>query len=282
MAGPLTPEQAREVEARIKVGARRNAYGRKFFPATYGPIGFGKQSITYDKLTEMSAGSIDFGWVPEAWPEDATLLTRTTLKVPVLYRKWTINARDLESSRTTGTPLDMQAIDAATYKVVLKENAYLIQGYAADGSNYDVNGLYQAAGNTASGGDFGTATNVPSTIAAGGAALMADNIYPPYNLGLHPTQYNELFNLFSSTGISSKEYLANIGIIDQIIPSPDLTAGTGLMVQATPGSFDLAIGVDYSHKEVADPLTGNMKGFVYVCEVPRFWDANAVCTLTSI
>lgn len=279
----FTREQLYDIDDQIRMAMRKSAYGRKFFAGMErGPLGFGVQSVTYRLLTEMADAEIAFTWSPEDWAEDRPYSAETVIKMPILHHVFSLNGRDIASAARQGTPLDTQGISGSTYKVALKENAYLMQGYTADGTNYDVSGLYQAAGNTKAGAGFDTATNVPITIAGVLDVMTTDDIMPPYTFGLYNTQYSELLLLFANTGISAKEYLGNIGVPGAIYIAQDLTAGTGIATHAAPGCMDLSIGVEYGHIEETKKLSGNVKGLVYVIEVPRIWDSNCICTITGI
>lgn len=280
---PVTPEQYKYIDEAVKIAARQAMVGRRLLPV-YGPLGFGKDAVTYDKLTEVSNAQINLAW-KVAFSEDIVNLTRTTLPVPVLSKAFRINRRSLEASRTVGTPLDVATAKSAAYKVALLEDQLIILGYAADGSNYDIKGLYNAANNDySSAADWGTASNIVTSINGAINLLINDNIYPPYNLVLNPTQWSEAGVLISNTGISYRQWIRET-IGGEIFVTPTITAGTGMMLAAGDrGFFDLAVGVDLTTElEQLDLSKGrDLFGLVYECVVPRIWETNAICKLSSI
>ncbi len=285
MDAPITDEQYKEIDGAVKLSARQAMIGRRLMPI-YGPLGFGKQSVTFDVVTEVGDAEVNFAWRPGA-SEDIVNLTRTTKAIPVIQKAFRINARSLASSRTVGTPIDTVTARSAAYKVAKQEDAIILDGYAADGSNYDVDGLYQAAGNTeGTAEDFGTATNGVAKMGLAMAVMRTDSIFPPYNVVLHPTQYGEIVNhVLTNTAVLERVVMEQQIGGGVILESPSLTAATGLMLAAGDrGYFDLAVGVDITTEveELSLREGRDLFGVVYECLVPRIWETNGVCTLTSI
>jgi len=279
---PLTTEQAKFIDERIAVAARQVLVGRKLAPVR-GPVGLGVQLYSYDKLSEMSAAQVDFLF--SALSKDTINLTRLNVPIPVLHKEFQIDRRDLESSRRMGTPLDSSAAEAAAYKVGLQEDTLLIEGYAPDGTNYRIQGFYQAAGNDYSTAkDFGTATNIPDAINGAISLLIADGVYPPYNILLHPTQWGETNVLIANTGRSYREWIRE-AVGGEVYVSPAITTGTGLMCAGqNAGFFEIVVGQDLTTELELQPLSlgGSLFGRVYECLVPIVKDSNALCKLSSI
>ena len=273
-------EWYRKIKEEVVITARKQNIARKIIP-TRGPIGgIGIQQFSYDVLSEVSDAVLT--WNFESESEDIVNFTRTNVNIPILHKEFQINRRDLESSRQFGTPLNTIAANSAAYKVTNLENELVILGYSSDGTNYDINGLYNAAGNSVTGSDFGTAGNALSTVADAMAALMDDNIYPPYNLVLHPTQYAELQASIYTGGVSEFDKVkAMIG--GDIFVTPFITAGTGMLL-ARPEArfFELVIAKDLTVETEVLPKTKNLWGIVYEAVVPVVYDSNAICKLTSI
>ena len=185
---PLTTEQGAYIKERAVFAARRAFVGRKLFGSAIRKIDSGAQTFGYDTLTEASNASLDFSW-PGRESQDIVNLARTTVGIPNLHKEFEINKLDLASSRMTGTPVNTSTAESSAYKVALLEDTTLILGYSADGTNYDINGLYNAAGNSeATALDYGTGANIVTSINNTITLLLNDNIMPPYNLTLNPAQ----------------------------------------------------------------------------------------------
>jgi uncharacterized linocin/CFP29 family protein len=250
----------------------------------YGPLGFGKEAIAHDVLTEVADAQIDVAWKVDA-SEDIVDLSRTTLPVVVVKKGFRVNRRSLAASRTYGTPLDTANAKSAAYKVAKKEDELILDGYAADGSTYDIKGLYQKAGNSDTGSSFGTSGQGIDSLNAAMALLLADNIYPPYHMVLNPTQYMEMHNELSSTAVLEIDVLRRMLGGGEVFVTPAQTAGTGMVLAAGDrGYFDLAVGVDITTEVEVLPLNKgrDLYGIVYECVVPRVWETNAICKMTAI
>jgi uncharacterized linocin/CFP29 family protein len=282
MDSPISEEQYKLLDSKVYAAARKILIGRQLIPF-YGPLGLGVQQVSHDVLTEMADAIMSFVFQTES--QDIINLTRTNLKVPVLSKEFEIDRRDIESSRRYGTPLDLSAAGSAAYKVALLEDDLIINGYAADGTNLDINGLYNAAGNDYSTTkDFGTAGNALAAVAGAMDLLMADSIFPPYNMVLNPTQFMEAKAHELSTGSGRIELDVVKELIGgNIFATPTMAAAKGMLL-ATPNDmfFDLAVAQDLTTETEILPKTKNLYGRVFECVVPRIKDSNAICKLSSI
>jgi uncharacterized linocin/CFP29 family protein len=280
----LTTEQGQFINAQVVEAARRKFKGRLLFGGAIRKIDSGAQTYGYDTLTHGSAAAFDWTY-PGKTSADAINLARTTVPIPNLHKEFYINKLDLLSSQMNGTPLNVNQASSAAYKVATLEDSLLLVGYAADGTNYDINGLYQAAGNSeATALDYGTSANIITSINNAKALMIADNYDGPYNLTLHPDQYSQLFPLISNTAVSYMQWVSE-SIGGQILSSASITAGTGLLTTANPaGAFEYVVAEDLTTEtEVQGVEKGNgLFGRVYVRGLPVVYDANAICKLTSI
>jgi uncharacterized linocin/CFP29 family protein len=279
---PLTTEQGQYILDRVVYAARREMTGRKLMPIR--KIDSGAQVFGYDVLTELANAAIDEGW-PGRETLDIANLTRTTVGIPTVHKEFEINKLDLAASRMSGTPLNTTTAESAGYKVALEEDTLLILGYSADGTNYDINGLYNAAGNSeATSLDWGTAANIITSVNNTMALLLADNITPPYNLVIHPDQYVQTLVNIANTAVQYKTWIKeNIG--GEIFVTATMTAGTGMMTKANPvGMFEFAVAEDLTvETEILSKKQGeSLFGRVYVRGLPVVYDANAVSKMTTI
>ncbi|MHA2265387.1 MAG: encapsulin [Candidatus Thorarchaeota archaeon] len=281
---PLTTEQGAYIKQRAVFAARRAFVGRKLFGSAVRKIDSGSQTFGYDTLTEAANASLDFTW-PGKENQDIVNLARSTVGIPNMHKEFQINKLDLASSRLTGTPLNTSTAESAAYKVALLEDATLILGWSADGTTYEINGLYQAAGNTYGGATWGTGTNIPLSINNAMSALLTDNIMPPYNLTLHPDQYTESRVLIANTAVSYLQWITESMQGGSVYVTPAITAGTAMMTKANPdGMFELVMAEDLSTETEIQgvQLGNNLFGRVYVRDLPVVYDSNAICTITGI
>jgi len=280
---PLTTEQGLYIRQQAVEAARRAFVGRKLFGNAIRRIDSGAQTFGYDTLTNVAAASLDFSW-PGRMSEDIVNLARTTVAIPNMHKEFELNKLDVQASRMTGTPLNTTQAESAAYKVAYLEDETLIMGFTHDGTNYDINGLYKAAGNTKAGADWATATNIPLSINGAITELMTDNILPPYNVLLPAEQYGYTLVFVSGTAVSYLQWIKEICGGD-VYMSPVLTTGTGMMVKADPaGLFEYVVAEDITTQtETLDLKQGNnLFGKVYVRGLPVVYDSNAICTMTAL
>jgi len=278
---PLTTEQGQYILDRVVFAARRELVGRRLLPIR--KIDAGTATFGYDTLTEAADAAIDIAW-PGRETLDIVNLTRSTVAVPTVHKEFLINKLDLAASRQTGTPLNTTTAESAGYKVGLEEDKLLILGFSRDGTIYEINGLYKAANNTYAGADWGTGTNISAAINNAISALMTDDIFPPYNLCLNPTQYNEAAVFVSNTAVPYLTWIKE-RIGGEIYPTATMTAGTAMLTKANPvGMFEYVVAEDFSvETEVQSAREGSgLFGRVYVRGLPIVYDSNAICTITGI
>lgn len=281
---PLTTEQGAFIKQRAVFAARRAMVARKLFGTAIRKIDAGSQTFGYDTLTEVSNAALDFQW-PGRETQDIVNLARTTVGIPNLHKEFEINKLDLAASNQTGTPLNTSTAESAAYKVALLEDTLLILGYAADGTNYDINGLYNAAGNTFGGATWGTGTNIPLSINGAIAVLLTDNIMPPYNLTLHPDQYAETLVFVANTAVSYLQWITESMQGGSVYVTPSITAGTAMMTKANPdGMFEYVMAEDFTTETeiLSKQLGNNLFGRVYARGLPVVYDSNAISTITGI
>jgi len=278
---PLTTEQGQYILDRVVFAARRELIGRRLLPVR--KIDSSTQTFGYDTLTEVANAAIDIAW-PGRETLDIINLARSTVAVPTVHKEFLINKLDLAASRLSGTPLNTTTAESAGYKVGLEEDSLLILGFSRDGTTYEINGLYNAAGNTYGGATWGTATNIPLSINNAVSALMTDNIFPPFNLCLHPDQYNEAAVFVANTAVPYLTWIKE-RIGGEIYPTATMTAGTGMMTKANPiGMFEYVVAEDFTvETEVMSAREGSgLFGRVYARGLPVVYDSNAICTITGI
>ena len=135
----VTPEEYRYIETEIKKALEAPTPGRILMGIT-GPVGLVKTAYQYDKDTHMSEAIISHYFEGN---RDLVDTARTTVEIPIIQKNFRMNRRDLEASRSTpSTNLDIRNARSALYRVKKAETTLIVQGWAMDGTNYDVSGLY--------------------------------------------------------------------------------------------------------------------------------------------
>ena len=281
---PLTTEQGAYIKQQAVFAARRAFVGRRLFGQAIRKIDAGSQTFGYDTLTEASDASLDFNW-PGRQSQDLVNLARTTVGIPNLHKEFEINKLDLAASRQTGAPINTTTAESAAYKVAYREDEVLINGYSADGTTYEISGLYQSAGNTFGGADWATATNIPLSVNGAINVLLTDNILPPYNLTVPAEQYGYMLVFVANTAVSYLQWVKEALQGGNVYMSPVLTTGTAMMTKANPdGMFEYVMAEDLTTEtETLSIKEGqNLFGRCYVRGLPVIYDTNAISTITGI
>lgn len=271
----------RQIKDRIVFTARTQSVARRLINARLVGGGIAVQQWTYDQANEVSDALLTYAFTDTA--EDQIELSRTDVPIPVLHKEFRIGRRDLAAAQRGGFALNAATASSAAYKVMNLENSMVLNGYAADGSNYDIKGLYQSAANTKSGADFGTAGNALKSVAGAIELMMADEITGPYNLTLNPTQYMELA-ISESTG-GNPELPAVLKLLEggEIITTSWQTAGTGMLTaDKNSGFFELVVPQDMTFETEILQKSKDLWGRVYECVIPVIYEPNAICKITGI
>lgn len=292
MAGqPLTEEQYQQLDSAVTQVMRNKLVARNLIAVANGsPFGIGVQNVKNRILNDMSDAIISMKLTEN---QDNVGYTETNIDIPYIHKEFEIDERDLASSRRNGTPLDVADAEAATAKVSEKEETLILVG----DSGFD--GLYDSAGNDYSTTkDFGTAGNAIAAVKGSMSLLIADKVYPPYNLVLNETQYMEILGPRAATSDVSE-----LDIVRQMIRGGDgagavgaTTTGAGniyvspymeedtALLCATPNTeyADLVIAQDFQMKAEILEKSGNLFGRVSEALVPRIKRDVAFCKLSDI
>jgi uncharacterized linocin/CFP29 family protein len=280
---PLSAEQGQYILDRVVFAARRELVGRRLMPIR--KIDASTQTFGYDVLTEVADAATDISWSGMRETLDDIGKARTSVAVPTVHKEFVINKLDLAGSRLTGIPLNTTTAESAGYKVGLEEDGLLINGYTHDGTTYDINGLYQAAANDENTAlHWSTDTNIDDSISKTITLLMADNIFPPYNLVLNPQEFNNARDFIGNTAVSWLTWIKE-QIGGEIFVSPTMAAGYGMMLKANPtGLFEYVIAEDFTvETETMSKREGEgLFGRVYIRGLPVIYDRNAICKMSDI
>ena len=283
---------SKKVEAELVDPLRQVNIGRKLVYVTP-EQGFGITSVDWGKITEMSEGYVSFGFT--SGNEDVIDVALTNNKVPVYWKDYKVPRRMYESWKVNGTDIDNASALSAGYRAISSEDLAIIQGVSNDGTNYDINGLYQGAGSDCSTSlDFATWGNAIKAIAGAKTAMVANNV-PAYNLPLNmvlgATNYGQLASSVHSTSGALEmpivEKMLNGGVVF-VVPDAVLPDSDGLVLP-TPAAgrqyVDFYLTKNYSVEHGFDsehPDTGDLTGRVYSAGVLRIKQSTAICKISAI
>lgn len=280
-----------KVDAALVEPLRRTLVGRRLVPVTP-PVGFGVSSVDWSTITEMGEGMVSYAF--NSSNQDTVGASLTSSKVPVYWKDYTVDRRMFEGFKVNGQNIDDTAALSAAYVAAYAEDAAIINGVSRDSSAYDINGLYQGAGNTdATALAWSTTGNATISVANAYALLAADNVpvgdNVPFNLVAHPTPYMNLLKSRSANGVREYPEVKEMLHGGEIIMSNAMPAATdALMLPAASilkPYVDFYLTADWQTEHGVDsehPDTGDISGRVFSAGILRIKQSNAICTMTDV
>lgn len=281
---------SKKIDEKLVVPLRRMLVGRKLVKVTP-PAGFGVSAVEWSTITEMSEGMVSYAF---SSGDDTFNASPTTSKVPVYWKDYTIDRRLYEGFRTKGFDPDASAALSAAYVAAKVEDTAIIKGVvAADGSTYDINGLYEGAGNDYNTSkDFDISGNATDAVAGAYDMLAADDMPVgegvPYNLVLARTQYMQLLGKRSAQGVREMPEVKEMLNGGNIIMSNAMTAGNGMLLptsEVIEPYVDFYLTADWQTEHGVSsehPNTGDLNGRVFSAGILRIKHDVAICKLSSI
>lgn len=202
--------------------------------------GLGKTVLEYEDLSDFTAAELSMDGVTRS-KGDRPVYGIKYLPLPIISKDFTINARVLAASRTTGDPLDVTSAQLAARVVAEKAESLLFTGassYAFGGGTlYGLTDFPQRnTGSLSVHWDHSAATGatVVADVLAMKQALIADGFYGPYMLYV-PTGYDTLLDEDYTTGYPKtiRARIKEIDGIQDVKVADKLTADNVILVQMT-------------------------------------------------
>lgn len=248
----LREDEWKEIDQAVVDTARENLVGiadLRDFNLVRPLGGLGVLISQYERQGDMSAANVDMGGDTPG-EEDLPDFDSVGVPIPIVHKDFRLNIRHLEASRRTGEGLDTTTTVVATRKVTEKLEEILFKGA---GITVDGKALYgytnhpdRNTGNAA--GDFGTISNIYTTVLNMVQAAQNDNYFGPYVLYVSLTQYQEGLAVYTDgTGETAwARVLKNIPNLRAVRPvhSNYLAAGNLVLVTMQRDVVDLAVGQD--------------------------------------
>ena len=210
--------------------ARKSLVGRRFLKI-FGPLGIKNQSISID----------DYEHLEEHY--DNGLLTtkgRQYVELPTIYDDFTLFARDLETSKQFGYPIDLSRAAYAAEECAKKEDKLIFFG----NKEYGYEGLFTAAGvNKMERKDWSVGENAFSDISLALEQFISKGVYGTYALIISPDLYVQLQRIQPGTGLLEIERIRNL-LGGNVFNSFALGSGKAVLVCPEERNMDLVIGQD--------------------------------------
>ncbi|MDG6245085.1 MAG: encapsulin [Methanolobus sp.] len=280
---------SRSMDTKIHPPLRQINKARKLVQVVPGR-GFGETSIDWVELQKMSQAMVSYNF--STGNIDTVDFALTNSKIPIVWKDYTIDRRLYEAMRMKGTEVDASAALDAAYMVNSAEETMILRGVSRDGTNYEMNGLYEGAGI-----DYDSSTNVGAfggiQDAVVGAYELMDVADVPtdalkWNLTMAPNIYNKVLQSRNASGHREIPELLDLLNGGNIFKSGTLASGKALL-SPTPDTGSQYVdfylsqevftehGIDSKH-----PDTGPIYGRVYEAGVLRIRKNAVLAKLSNL
>ncbi len=280
--GRITNEEILYIDNRIVETVKPLLVGRRLFPVFTLPHA-GIMTVRGYKRSNMSAARISLHG--QGGAKDRTEKTPFDITVPVIEKEFDVMWRELEASRESGIPLDLQDGENAARKVAEDEDKLLISGEYTGWRALGVEGLATATGrNTSAGGDW--SANAFTYVNNAIGELETDGHYGPYALIVKPSWWRQIAGAYvtnTATTIAEKvAELCQVGVFktDNLFGSAG-TQANALVVEPSQENFELVIGRDLEVRKKED-VRGNLECVVREVVAPRIKRPTSICEITSL
>lgn len=280
---------SKKLDEKIVDPLRQVLKGRELVHVT-APQGFGVSSVDWGKITEMSSGYVSFGFSDTN--KDAINVELTNSKIPVYWKDYEIDRRIYEGWLLHGFDIDAANAISAAYQAGKAEDSAIINGISFDGTNYDINGLYQGAVNDYSSAASIATFGVATTALTGALNLMDDDGVPidrmKLNWIVNSTSYQKIRKSRDTVGTRELPDILDLLNGGQLISvGTTLTTAQGVVAPAASVGepyVDYYLTADFQ----TDPMTpkfqktGNIGGRVFSAGVLRIKQGNALCKVSNM
>ena len=269
--GPLNDEQWSRIREEVVREARRTLVARRFL-GIYGPLGAGIESVRLETYAPDRDAEIDLIGRPD--PDPIAAASETYVRVPILYKDFTLHWREVRFSTELGAPIDASRAIRAAHFVADREDNLLFNGEP----RFGIQGLLNAEGRLkverSDWSDFGHAYQ---DVVRATEALLDKNHHRPFALAVSAHDYAALIR--QREGQFAPELDSILRLCDDgVYTSPVIPQGKAVVLSTGDQNFDIAVAEDLSvtflgEKDQDYPFR------VYECLVLRIKRPQAICTI---
>ena len=280
--GRLTSEEILYIDNRVVETVKPLLVARRLFPVFTLPNA-GIITVRGYKRTNMSAARISLHG--QGGIKDRTEKTSFDITVPVIEKEFEIMWRELEASRESGMPIDLQDGENAARKVAEDEDKLLITGEYTGWRALGVEGLSTATGRNTKASAGAWPANSLTDLSAAIGELETDGHYGPYAAVLRSSWAAKLRALVSNTAtkwidVVRDLFPAGIYVTDNLHTSAGLTT-SALVVEPSQENFEMVVGRDLEVRKRED-VRGNLECVAREVIAPRIKRPTSICEVTGL
>jgi uncharacterized linocin/CFP29 family protein len=234
---PLSAKEWQALDSTVIQVARRNLVGRRFL-SLFGPLGPGVQSLPQDTFRGNNKGAISL--LGDEERDMVTIQSRRYAPVPLLFRDFRVEWRDLETARRLGMPLDTTGAAIAASSVAEIEDRLIFNGYDELGQQ----GFLNVSGRRMLPlGDWNTVGGGFDAVVNAIRALGEGHFHPPYTLVVPPQLAVLLNRIFGNTAVLEIDQVRAV-MGGGVFVTPTLPGNVAVVVAAGQENMDLVLAQD--------------------------------------
>ena len=192
----------------------------------------------------------------------------------MLYKDFILYWRDIQQSKTLGSPIDFSASANAAQQCALLEDNLIFNG----SKEFDIQGIMNVRGKLSHiRSDWMESGNAFTDVVEARNKLLRMGHTGPYALVLSPELYALVHRVHQGTHVLEIEHIREL-MTAGVFQSPMIKSGTGVVLDAGKQNIDLAIASDFD-TTFLDQDNMNYYFRVYETIVPRIKRPTAICAL---
>ena len=253
--------------------ARRTLVARRFL-GIWGPLGAGVETVPLEHYGPDRDAEIEM--VGKQDPDPIANEPGTILRVPIIYKDFTLHWRDVSFAQQHGAPLDATRAVRAAHFVADREDQLIFNGEP----RFDLPGLLNVSGrNKVERSDWNVYGKAYLDVVKATEVLLQHNHHRPFALAVSATDYARLVQ--QREGQYAAEIDAITGLCDDgVFTSPTIPDGKAVLLSTGDQNADLAVTEDL-HVTFLGEQDQDYPFRVYECLALRIKRPKAICTIET-
>lgn len=221
----------RQFDRAIVPVLRETPSGMSLLPLNTTYRGLGKSAVRTFGYATRAGAKVGFEIMHIA--DDGFDVTGFDVKIAVIQDDAVIKRTDWEAYIENGFPISDDVAMEMAANVQTAVDDIIFNGWAGDGTTYDIKGLFQVAGTATTGAVTSTFGNTLISVNTAIANLETAGIYSPgWILALNPANYAEVASQISSGVVELTEVQKALGTGGRVVKNSRITLNYGLVFPA--------------------------------------------------
>lgn len=270
---PLTTEEWNQVDQVVVQVAKSRLVGRRFINV-FGPLGAGIQCYHQDIFAGADSGEISLLGEEEIHPVHVE--SRKYMPIPIIFKDFWVNWRDIETSRNFSLPLDTSAAAGAANFVAQTEDDLILNG----SEKLNLEGLMNAKWrNTVPLLNWDDPGAAFQNVVDATRKLIDGGFYGPFTMVVSPGMFAKVQRVYDNTGVLEINQIREL-ITAGVFQTPVLHDNQAVLISTGTQNLDIAIAQDLITAYLG-PERMNHPFRVLESLILRIKRPEAICTLDA-